>query len=72
MRHSGYSRSVFIIASIISVSLLNILGVRLLTSVNFSLIAAQMVFIVLFIALSFSQADLSPEALMKPTAGERR
>ncbi|AHM75071.1 APC family permease [Yersinia hibernica] len=57
---------VFIIASIISVSLLNILGVRLLTSVNFSLIAAQMIFIVLFIALSFSQADLSPAALMKP------
>lgn len=57
---------VFVVASIASVSLLNILGVRLMTSVNFSLIAAQMVFIVLFIALSFSQADLSPEALMKP------
>ncbi len=60
------SASVFIIGSIISVSLLNILGVRLLTSVNFSLIAAQMIFIVLFIALSFSQANLSPEALMQP------
>lgn len=57
---------VFIIASISSVSLLNILGVRLLSSVNFSLIALQMVFIVLFIVLSFSQADLSREALMKP------
>ncbi len=56
----------FVVGSIATVSLLNILGVRLMTSVNFSLIAAQMVFIVLFIALSFSQADLSPEALMKP------
>ncbi|WP_156294082.1 APC family permease [Serratia oryzae] len=57
---------VFILASIGSVSLLNILGVRLLSSVNFTLIALQMVFIVLFIALAFSGADLSPEALMKP------
>ena len=57
---------VFILTSIVSVSLLNILGVRLLSSVNFTLIALQMVFIVLFIALSFSGADLSPEALMKP------
>ena len=56
----------FVLASIISVSLLNVIGVRLLTSVNFTLIAAQLVFIVLFIALSFSQADLSPEALMRP------
>lgn len=58
--------AVFVLGSIVSVSLLNILGVRLLTSVNFTLIAAQMVFIVLFIALSFSQADLSPEALLRP------
>ncbi|MGG7669164.1 APC family permease [Yersinia sp. J1] len=58
--------AVFVLGSIVSVSLLNILGVRLLTSVNFSLISAQMVFIVLFLALSFSQADLSPEALLKP------
>lgn len=58
--------SVFVVGCIASVSLLNILGVRLMTSVNFSLIAAQIVFIVLFIALSFSEADLSPEALMKP------
>ncbi|NDO82992.1 Putrescine importer PuuP [Citrobacter sp. NCU1] len=57
---------VFVLASIISVSLLNILGVRLMTSVNFTLIAAQLIFIVLFIALSFSQADLSPDALLRP------
>jgi putrescine importer len=57
---------VFILASIGSVSALNILGVRLLSSVNFTLIALQMVFIVLFIVLSFSEADLSPAALMKP------
>ena len=57
---------VFVLASIISVSLLNIIGVRLLTSVNFTLIAAQLVFIVLFVGLSFSNADLSPEALLRP------
>ena len=57
---------VFVLASILSVSFLNVIGVRLLTSVNFTLIAAQLVFIVLFIALSFSHADLSPEALMRP------
>ncbi|WP_058913768.1 APC family permease [Entomohabitans teleogrylli] len=58
--------AVFVLGSIASVSLLNILGVRLMTSVNFSLIGAQMVFIVLFITLSFSQAELTPENLMRP------
>ncbi|WON76505.1 APC family permease [Serratia sp. UGAL515B_01] len=57
---------VFILTAIGSVSALNILGVRLLSSVNFTLITLQMVFIVLFIVLSFSEADLSPESLMKP------
>ncbi|VTR55005.1 Putrescine importer PuuP [Serratia fonticola] len=56
----------FILGSIASVSALNILGVRLLSSVNFTLIALQMVFIVLFIVLAFSEADLSPASLMKP------
>lgn len=57
---------IFVLASIISVSLLNILGVRLVNSVNFTLIAAQMIFIVLFVAMSFSQADLSVESLLAP------
>lgn len=57
---------VFIVLSIFSVSFLNIIGVRLLTSVNFTLIAAQLIFIVVFIALSFSQVNLTPETLLRP------
>lgn len=58
--------AVFVLGSIVSVSLLNVIGVRLLTSVNFTLIAAQLVFIILFIALSLNQVTLTPEVLLRP------
>ncbi|WVD62934.1 APC family permease [Utexia brackfieldae] len=58
--------SVFVILSLSSVSFLNYLGIKLINSVNFTLIIVQMIFILLFVILAFSGADLSPENLLKP------
>lgn len=57
---------IFIIVSIVAVSVLNIIGVRLVSSVNFTLIAAQFVFIILFVFLCFSKAEITPDTLVKP------
>lgn len=57
---------VFVLASLSGVSILNYLGIKLINSVNFTLIVLQLIFIVLFIILAFSGADLSPENLIKP------
>ncbi|MWP50106.1 MULTISPECIES: APC family permease [unclassified Gilliamella] len=57
---------VFVLGSLISVSFLNYLGIKLINSVNFTLIIVQMVFIGLFIFLSLTNVDLTPEAMMKP------
>lgn len=63
----------FILASLISVTILNYIGVKLITPINLFLIALQVVFIGLFVFLSFKGADLSPSNLiepLKPHAGE--
>lgn len=49
-----------------SVSALNYLGIKLINSVNFTLIIVQLFFIIIFIVLALSNADLNPESLIKP------
>lgn len=56
----------FILTSLVSVTALNFIGVKLITPVNLFLIALQVVFIGLFIFLSFKGADLSPANLIEP------
>ena len=58
--------AVFILVSLFIVTTLNILGIRLINSVNFIIIAGQFIFIGIFILLAFSKANLSPGALLKP------
>ncbi|OCF98805.1 APC family permease [Gilliamella sp. wkB308] len=57
---------VFVLGSLIGVSLLNYLGIKLINSVNFTLIIIQMIFIGLFIFLTFTNVNLTPDAMMKP------
>ncbi|MCO6524625.1 MAG: APC family permease [Candidatus Schmidhempelia sp.] len=57
---------IFVLASLFGVSILNYLGIKLINSVNFTLIVLQLIFIVLFIILAFSGADLSFENLINP------
>lgn len=45
---------VWVVAAILLVTVLNILGIRLVASANFVLVGAQVVFIVVYIALSFA------------------
>jgi len=56
----------FILGALISVTALNYIGVRLITPINLFLIALQVVFIGLFILLSFNGTDLSPSNLIEP------
>lgn len=56
----------FILGSLISVTALNYIGVRLVTPINLFLIALQVIFIALFLFLSFKGADLSPANLIAP------
>jgi len=58
--------SVFVLASLISVSVLNYLGIRLINSVNFTLIVIQLIFIVLFVVLAFTSVSHTTDALLKP------
>jgi putrescine importer len=57
---------VFVLGSLIGVSLLNYLGIKLINSVNFTLIIVQMIFIGLFIFLTLVNVNLTPEAMIKP------
>lgn len=58
---------VFVLVSLITVSALNILGIKLINSINFILLAAQFIFIGLFLLLCFyGKQNLGMEALMKP------
>ena len=56
----------FILGALVSVTALNYIGVKLVTPINLFLIALQVIFIGLFLFLSFKGADLSPENLLKP------
>jgi putrescine importer len=58
--------SVFVLGSIITVSCLNYLGIKLINSVNFTLIIIQLIFIGLFVFFTFVNVDLTPEVIMKP------
>ncbi|WP_392553468.1 APC family permease [Orbus wheelerorum] len=58
--------SVFVLASLISVSILNYLGIRLINSVNFTLIVIQLIFIVLFVVLAFTSVSHTSDSLLKP------
>lgn len=58
--------SVFVLGSLISVSVLNYLGIRLINSVNFTLIVIQLIFIVLFVILALTSVPHSPDTLLKP------
>ncbi len=55
-----------ILISISLVTFLNLVGIKLITSVNFILIATQFVFIGLLLALSCSSIEFTPESLLKP------
>lgn len=57
---------VFVLGSLCSVSLLNYLGIKLINSVNFTLIIIQIFFIGLFIFLTLSNVSLTPETMIKP------
>ncbi|OCG31308.1 Putrescine importer PuuP [Gilliamella sp. Choc4-2] len=56
----------FVLGSLISVSFLNYLGIKLINSVNFTLIIVQVIFIGLFIFLTFTSVNLTPDSMMKP------
>ncbi len=56
----------FILACLISVTILNYIGVKLVTPVNLFLITLQVLFIGLFIVLSLRSAELSPTNLLAP------
>lgn len=56
----------FILVSLVSVTALNYIGVKLITPINLFLIALQVIFIGLFIVLSFKGAELSPGDLIEP------
>jgi len=58
--------SVFVLASLISVSVLNYLGIRLINSVNFTLIVIQLIFIVLFVVLAFTSVPHTTDTLLEP------
>lgn len=60
------SISSFILICLISVSVLNFIGVKLMSSVNFTLIGAQVIFIIVFIILALTDVDVSPEKLLAP------
>ena len=56
----------FILGALVSVTALNYIGVKLVTPINLFLITLQVIFIGLFIFLSFKGADLSPANLIEP------
>ncbi|MDN6858989.1 APC family permease [Pseudomonas sp. CAN2814] len=60
--------SVWILGSIVLVTFLNLIGIESITRVNWVLIVAQMVFVVVFIALSLSHLgqQAEPVALAQP------
>ena len=57
---------VFVLGSLVTVSTLNYLGIKLINSVNFLLIFVQFIFITLFVVLAFTNVDLNTEALLRP------
>ena len=57
---------VFVLTSLILVSTLNYLGIKLINSVNFILIFVQFVFITLFVILAFSNVEHTTDTLLKP------
>ncbi|OCG67420.1 Putrescine importer PuuP [Gilliamella sp. Fer4-1] len=57
---------VFVLGSLITVSILNYLGIKLINWVNFSLNFIQVVFIILFITLTLNSVHLTPDAMEKP------
>lgn len=60
------SISSFILLCLVSVFVLNFIGVKLMSSVNFALIGAQVAFIIVFIILALTDVDPSPEKLLAP------
>ena len=57
---------VFVLGSLVTVTTLNYLGIKLINSVNFLLIFVQFIFITLFVVLAFTNVDLNTEALLRP------
>ncbi len=64
--------AVWILGSIVLVTFLNLIGIESITRVNWILIVAQVVFIVVFIALSVSQLNgqAEPVSLLQPIYDE--
>ncbi|MWP62898.1 APC family permease [Gilliamella sp. Pas-s25] len=57
---------VFVLASLLGVSVLNYLGIKLINCVNITLNLLQVVFIILFIILTVTNVHLTPETMLKP------
>ena len=57
---------VFVLGSIMGVSILNYLGIKLINWANITLNLFQALFIVLFIIITLINVDLTPEAMLKP------
>ncbi|HET6548640.1 MAG TPA: APC family permease [Solirubrobacter sp.] len=64
-------QALWVIVAVVLVTALNILGVRLLASMNFVFIAAQVVFIAVFIALSIAKltSDVDVQSFSAPFVG---
>lgn len=57
---------IIILAAIISVTAFNYVGIKLVTPINLFLVLIQLLFVVLFVTLSLSSADLSAQNLLQP------
>ncbi|MCX8574454.1 APC family permease [Gilliamella sp. B2717] len=57
---------VFVLVSIMGVSILNYLGIKLINWANITLNLFQALFIVLFIIITLINVDLTPETMLKP------
>ncbi|PXZ04250.1 APC family permease [Gilliamella apicola] len=57
---------VYVLASIVGVSVLNYLGIKLINWANITLNLFQALFIVLFIILTLTNVHLTPETMLKP------
>ncbi|KDN10085.1 MULTISPECIES: APC family permease [unclassified Gilliamella] len=57
---------VFVLASLLGVSVLNYLGIKLINCVNVTLNVLQVFFIILFIILTVTNVDLTSETMLKP------
>ena len=57
---------VYVLASIVGVSVLNYLGIKLINWANITLNFFQALFIVLFIILTLTNVHLTPETMLKP------